>query len=608
MNRDVWNNDITMDYDTNEHYNNHRLAAIDDDSNTPERPELAGQKSSSHFSSTFQGHGTSLSPFTNLEDDPFASLPSHEDHDSSSEDCKMPARDFTHESQGRRGTKKHSLTEDPYYDYSTRLFSGDTASGPHDHETFPEDVRSRSRSSAFSPNIDLPPLNHPVSCLRSDSFGGGSIGHAPGYYPTPQLHAMTPVAAAYEASTETVGLHLGVQADAHRTPHVYRIGPAADELGAIASIEPTVTTDQSKENRRSSSDSNPSSGEKTSTINRKKPGGKSAEALAAAKKKAATIKRRPNTRKKTRKKAPPPIKTGSTGSNFVQAQLPYASGPPIASYSLPNQTRSGESTSQLRCSPTAQELYEAKTPRAREALDTWYSRLQELIKYKIQHGDCNVPQKYPPNPQLGVWVNKQRMEKKFLDENQKSSITPYKLQALEQIGFVWAKRKGQPSWDARFAELKAYLEKHGDCNVPTKYNANPALGRWVSTQRSQYKQFQLLSETEKQGFGNSSKRKKRSKIKGKKRKSSSDSEDSVPSRRKPGSGNIQITQERIDKLEAIGFRWNMMEEVAVAKRHQPTRSGRRPRTSYESHSSRSSHESSGTSGIDESSPDVVKSV
>lgn len=38
-------------------------------------------------------------------------------------------------------------------------------------------------------------------------------------------------------------------------------------------------------------------------------------------------------------------------------------------------------------------------------------------------------------------------------------------------------------------QLEEYKIEHGDCNVPTKYKQNTALGRWVSTQRSEFKKF-----------------------------------------------------------------------------------------------------------------------
>lgn len=82
------------------------------------------------------------------------------------------------------------------------------------------------------------------------------------------------------------------------------------------------------------------------------------------------------------------------------------------------------------------------------------------------------------------------MEKKFMEEDKRSSMNQSKLEALESIGFVWAKRKGEASWMFKYNELREYADHHGNCDVPTKYAPNPALGRWVSTQRSEYKAMQ----------------------------------------------------------------------------------------------------------------------
>jgi len=43
--------------------------------------------------------------------------------------------------------------------------------------------------------------------------------------------------------------------------------------------------------------------------------------------------------------------------------------------------------------------------------------------------------------------------------------------------------KGE-QWVRRYHELKAYKEANGHCNVPKRYADNPALGTWVSNQRS----------------------------------------------------------------------------------------------------------------------------
>jgi hypothetical protein len=64
-------------------------------------------------------------------------------------------------------------------------------------------------------------------------------------------------------------------------------------------------------------------------------------------------------------------------------------------------------------------------------------------------------------------------------------------------------------------ELVEYKARHGNCHVPTKYKDNTALGRWVSTQRSEYKKY---SE---------------------------------------GQAKTTMTAEKIARLEGIGFAWFM---------------------------------------------------
>ena len=64
-------------------------------------------------------------------------------------------------------------------------------------------------------------------------------------------------------------------------------------------------------------------------------------------------------------------------------------------------------------------------------------------------------------------------------------------------------------------ELLVYKAKHGNCHVPTKYKDNTALGRWVSTQRADYKKYQ------------------------------------------EGMSKTSMNEEKIRRLEGIGFAWFM---------------------------------------------------
>ena len=51
---------------------------------------------------------------------------------------------------------------------------------------------------------------------------------------------------------------------------------------------------------------------------------------------------------------------------------------------------------------SASEIESAETDRAKSAIHVWYKRFNELIEYCETYGDCNVPQKHPPNAQLGI--------------------------------------------------------------------------------------------------------------------------------------------------------------------------------------------------------------
>lgn len=79
----------------------------------------------------------------------------------------------------------------------------------------------------------------------------------------------------------------------------------------------------------------------------------------------------------------------------------------------------------------------------------WYQRLEDLIQYKKQHGNCLVPLRYGLNPKLGRWVVTQRQQyhlKKIQDEEgveegkMKSMMTEERMKTLEELGFVWIVR------------------------------------------------------------------------------------------------------------------------------------------------------------------------
>ena len=145
---------------------------------------------------------------------------------------------------------------------------------------------------------------------------------------------------------------------------------------------------------------------------------------------------------------------------------------------------------------------------------SWDDRFAELVAYQREHGDTLVPKKYPPNPSLGYWVNEQRSQYQRAINGKSSTMDKKRQEKLNAINFKWSIREPSREFAEWIKLLKLYKSQWGDCNVPLKYKQDLSLGSFVNNARTQYKKFQS---------GLSS----------------------------------NMTQEKIDQLEEIGFVWNI---------------------------------------------------
>ena len=95
----------------------------------------------------------------------------------------------------------------------------------------------------------------------------------------------------------------------------------------------------------------------------------------------------------------------------------------------------------------------------KEAVPHWNARFKELLTYKSEHGDCNVPKR---QGKLGRWVGGQR--KSYMA----GSLPQDRIDRLNIIGFKWALKEAVSTvpWDTRFEELIKYKAEHGDCDIP----------------------------------------------------------------------------------------------------------------------------------------------
>jgi len=87
-----------------------------------------------------------------------------------------------------------------------------------------------------------------------------------------------------------------------------------------------------------------------------------------------------------------------------------------------------------------------------------------------------------------------------------------RIRNLESIGFIWNMKEAK--WSQMFEELKQHKAQHGHADVCQRDADNSKLGRWVTSQRSGYKNYNA----------------------GKEQKS------------------MRMTEERIHKLESISFK------------------------------------------------------
>jgi hypothetical protein len=124
---------------------------------------------------------------------------------------------------------------------------------------------------------------------------------------------------------------------------------------------------------------------------------------------------------------------------------------------------------------------------------SWAMMFNALVRFKTERGHCNVPRKKQnlteedfKNKKLAIWVMQQRIRYK------KRLLEPEKVNNLNKIGFDWG--FSLTDWDTRYQDLLVYKVEHGNCLVPVSSKTHKSLGGWVSKQRRAYKQGYLAQE------------------------------------------------------------------------------------------------------------------
>jgi hypothetical protein len=140
----------------------------------------------------------------------------------------------------------------------------------------------------------------------------------------------------------------------------------------------------------------------------------------------------------------------------------------------------------------------------------WEKNIQALKNFQLQFGHLKVPKVYSTH--LHGFVHKQRAHYRKVLEGKKASLTPERIKQLNDIGFTWCPLDDK--WDEKYNQLKQLYEKEGTSHFMLVKIAPPELVKWASHQRHLYNRLLM---------------------------------------NKPSA----LSKERLDKLNAIGFPWNV---------------------------------------------------
>jgi Helicase associated domain len=134
----------------------------------------------------------------------------------------------------------------------------------------------------------------------------------------------------------------------------------------------------------------------------------------------------------------------------------------------------------------------------------WMERFRQLQEFKDRHGHTLVPKRYKENPSLGNWVNKQRQQyRNFLSGAKPCSLTDRRIEQLKLINFCWDAtvtsshdlRNSAPDtveqWWVQFQELRDYCSASKDSIRADGFLVNfprqTGISLWLDRQRRAYR-------------------------------------------------------------------------------------------------------------------------
>ena len=118
----------------------------------------------------------------------------------------------------------------------------------------------------------------------------------------------------------------------------------------------------------------------------------------------------------------------------------------------------------------------------------WLERYEEARAYYIKHGHlCPYQERSGQGPDsLSHWLTAQRKARRA------GTLSAEKIRMLEEIGMLWEVRGCL--WERSFRKAEEFYFKYGHLRITKDGGEDQPLGRWISTQRKNYKKGKLSEE------------------------------------------------------------------------------------------------------------------
>ncbi|KAL7545127.1 hypothetical protein ACHAWF_008483 [Thalassiosira exigua] len=134
-------------------------------------------------------------------------------------------------------------------------------------------------------------------------------------------------------------------------------------------------------------------------------------------------------------------------------------------------------------------------PEAYTGDEVFDEKLRELMEYKKERSDCDVPLDHDgASEPLGRWVHRQR------EQYDAGTLDEKRHALLEEKGLAFEPGTDVTStvlteaWKKSYGELVQFKRDHGHLEVPQNYKAtsvSPALYRWIAKQKNKHKHQKL---------------------------------------------------------------------------------------------------------------------